>query len=498
MEAKNLFDSKSVISGASVPQTIRDENFAGALVRKWDPLLKGVDNPHTRATTAYLYENQSRYLKGTAGYLTEETRAAATGPFTKFVFPIIRRVFPNLIANAIVSVQPMSSPVGAIFFFRYRFGTTKGGITAGDEAVAKFDRFYSSETVSGETLATGNGVALAFSVNADFTPVRASSVVVTTTIAGPTAVKLTDNGAGALATSPASGNSGTINYATGEVSLTFAAAVVSATAISVTYDYNSELNPTIPQMNIDVELLEIKAKTRKLKALWSSEASDDLRALQGMDIESELVAEISSEIAIEIDREIINDLLTAAQLGDPFFGTNITNFDAKAPASVDKYTHIRSVILAINAASENVHKFTRRAPANWMVISPEVASLVDSLPFFQSVDASQYTYTGTIVKIGTLKSKWTVYKDPFHPTATAINPNTSLSETAHQILLGYQGPSFLDTGYVYAPYIPLQVTPTFMDPADMTFRKGIRTRYGKKLVRPEFYALTRIFNTVSL
>lgn len=466
--------------------SIVDESYSTRLTQKWRPFLEGIENDYTRRVTAMLYENQTQELRGQRSYLAEETRAVHTGPFTKFIFPIIRRVYPNLIANALVSVQPMTAPVGAIFFFRYRYGTTKGTVAAGDEMTAKFDRFYASEIVTGEVVGTGDG-STTFTSTLDFTPVRQTTLRVTATVTSAGVDKAlvgVDNGAGAITgTVDTITVTGTINYVTGEVSLTYSSAPKTGTNITADYEYNSELNPNVPQVNLDVELLEIRAKTRKLKALWSSEAADDLRALHGMDIESELVAGISSEIAMEIDREIIQDLLQAATVGDPFFKRSFAVFDAKAPTGVDKYTHIRSMIIPISQVSNTIHKKTRRAPANWLVVSPEVAGLMDALPFFTSTDPAQYTYTGTVIKIGVLQSKWTVYKDPFLPTNT--------------ILCGYQGPSFLDTGFVYAPYVPLQVTPTFLDPADFTFRKGVRTRYGKKLVRPEFYGFVRVNNVIS-
>lgn len=461
-----------VVSLPESRRSVADKAYTGALATKWKDLLEGVQGDHVRRSTAILLENEMSFLQN----LTEETRAAQTGPFTKFIFPLIRRVYPNLIANNIVSVQPMTSPVGAIFFFRYRYGTNKGATTAGTEMIPQpnFDRFYGSESVFGEAVGVGDGVTAVFTTVLDFTPVRLPGLTIT---AG--SVVGTADAAGAITGTGIT--SGSVNAATGAITITFAVAPAAPLAVVSNYQYNSELNPSVPQVNLDIELIEVRVQTRKLKALWSSEAADDLRALHGMDIETELVAGIASELATEIDREILDDLLGGALGGVPgLFSPSTDTFNRAAPTGVSDFEHIRGIIIPISNVANKIHKNTLRAPGNWIVCSPEVASVLDSLPFFQAVDPSQYTYTGTIVKIGTLQSKWTVYKDPYF--------------TKDRMLVGYQGPSFLDTGYVWAPYIPLQVTPTFLDPADFTLRKGLRTRYGKKLVRPEFYGTVQVTN----
>lgn len=453
-------------------RSIADKAFTGALTDKWKDLLEGVQGDHVRRSTAVLLENEMSFLNN----LTEETRAAQTGPFTKFIFPLIRRVYPNLIANNIVSVQPMTSPVGAIFFFRYRYGTTKGATTAGTEMIPQptFDRFYGSESVFSESIGVGDAVLVTFTTVLDFTPVRLPGLAITAgAVVGTADAAGTITGAGVV--------SGSVNPNTGAVTITYTVAPAAAVQVLANYQYNSELNPSVPQVNLDVELITVTVLNRKLKALWSSEAADDLRALHGMDIETELVAGIASELATEIDREILDDLLQGALTGVPgLFAPSFDSFNRPAPAGVSDFEHIRGIIIPISNVSNKIHKNTLRAPANWIVCSPEIASVLDSLPFFQAVDPAQYTYTGTIVKIGTLQTKWTVYKDPYF--------------VKDRMLVGYQGPSFLDTGYVWAPYIPLQVTPTFLDPADFTLRKGLRTRYGKKLVRAEFYGTVQVTN----
>lgn len=462
-------------------RSIQDQTYVSALVAKWKPLLKGIRNEHTKNVMAVLYENQSQYLMG----LNEDTMSTNVGSFLKFVFPVLRRVFPSLIANEIVSVQPMTAPIGGIFFYELKYGTTKGSVTAGQLLIKNFNAYYSSEHIDVELLGTGPGSSFATSLA--FTPVQAGTAVVT---AG--SVVATDDGLGHLL---GTGVSGSINYANGAVALNYTSPVGSGVAVNAAYDYNMEENPNIPQVNIDIELLEIKAKSRKLKALWSSEAADDLKAFHGLDAEAELVAGIAAEIALELDREIITDL-HANYTG--FTGT----WNAATPtagfynSNMDWY---RQLITVITQGANRIHKNSLRGPANFMVTSPDISSLFEQLtthgdfrPAVAPPEADPYTpvqqpHTFGVYYVGTVSAKYALYKDPFFPVT---NPGSG-SGTG-DVLLGYKGQTFLDAGYVWAPYIPLQVTATFLDPNDFQFRKGLRTRYAVKMVRSEFYGAVHV------
>jgi hypothetical protein len=274
-----------------------------------------------------------------------------------------------------------------------------------------------------------------------------------------------------------------VNYATGLVAgLTVNGAGAITADLTWSYRYDSELNPSIGQVNIDVQRIPIEAETRKLKSLWSAEAAEDLRALHGGDIEAELVAGVANEISLEVDRMILSDLLLAAETpgieGCPF-PPSTSVFDAQPPAGTVARDHLWAFIVAMNKVANDIHKKTLRGPANWGVTSPDVASLLDSTPFF-TPDASQSVYSGSIVKVGAVQSRYTLYKDPLFPRA--------------KMLMGFLGPTFLDAGYIFAPYIPLQVTPTFLDPNNFELRKALRTRYGRRLVRAEFYGTVSVVN----
>lgn len=469
-------------------KTIADPSYVAMLSKKWGPMLEGIDSKslsgkHKRAVTAILLENEMEHLRS----LTEDSRATNIGPFTKFIFPILRRVFPNLIANDIVSVQPMTAPVGAVFFFEYKYGSNKGRIASGDNMVQKFDFDYSSENVSGETVVASTGAGAGpHTGTLSWLPVNpAATTTVYWTVGGvqqSQVVTLTFSSGstyniGAVANKIASGS---INVTSGAFTITFVTAVPdTATAVQIDYSYNTEMNSQVPQINLDIQLQPISAITRKLKALWSSEAADDLRAFHGLDAETELVGGIAQEIATELDREIINDLVAVST------GT-VATFDRNVPAGISEQDHLRDIVTPLSTVSNLIHKKTLRAPGNFIVTSPEVVALLETLPTFQSEDPKEYSFNYGIVKAGVLQKKWTIYKDPFFDIRYASQKG--------KMLIGLKMPSFLDAGYVWAPYVPLQVTPTFLDPGDFSFRKGMRTRYAKKVLRSEFYGQVTVAN----
>lgn len=484
-------------------RTIADQSYVGALIRKWGDFLEGLadhseQDRYILGCTAMLMENESLWLQS----LTEETRTVNVGSFTKFIFPVLRRVFPNLIANEIVSVQPMTAPIGAVFFLDYVYGSTKGGTTEGAVFPRDFDRDYSSEYVNGEPLVTGDGVNFGgvgtpLDAVMAWTPVRpldaqrGFSVIVQEIDAAtgePVAGQImTDDGAGGFT----GGAAGSINYSNGSITgLLFTAAPALGNQVKAYYYFDGELNTKVPEVKLDVKKAPVEAVPRRLKALWSSEAAEDLRAFHGLDAETEIVSIIAQEIALEIDREIIQDLFLSST------GTTAT-FDRIPPGGIAEIDHLRAMLTQISTVSNLIHKKTLRAPANWIVTSPEISALLTQLtthgdfkPIW-SGDMNPNSPMDTmrprtahgqfsIYKTGTLMNKWVVYEDPFF--------------TTNKMMIGLKGGSFLESGYCWAPYVPLQVTPTFLDPSDFSFRKGLRTRYAKKLLRPDFYGQMTVTN----
>jgi hypothetical protein len=351
-------------------------------------------------------------------------------------------------------VTKWTAPIGGIFYFDLKYGTTKGSVTAGNTLVRDFNSSYSSELVDQEILGVGDATAVTFTSTLDFVPVKASTVIVS---AG--SISGTDNGLGVIA---GTGISGTVDYATGAISVTFTAAPAAAVNVIASYSYNMEGNTNIPQVNIDITLQEVRAKTRKLKALWSSEAADDLKAFHGIDAEAEIVSGVAAEIALELDREIIMDIYNSAALYPKTFDLSTV------PTATPEIFHIRSMVTTLTGASNAIHKSSLRGPANFMVTSPEIAAYIEQLathgdfrPVFSSSTGSdaaiEQPNTFGVMKFGTLNSKFVSYKDPYFPVTGA-----GTGSGTGDILMGYKGNTFIDAGYVWAPYIPLQITSTFL------------------------------------
>jgi len=506
MEARDIMEAKA-------HGTIRDESLVGQLVEKWSSagMLKGIGDDYTKKAFSVMLENQlddmhrhmPAHLRGKG--LTEDTLSQNAGEYTKYIFPVLRRVFPNLIANEIVSVQPITGVVGAIFYFEYKHGKSKGQTVAGSNLIQNFDHEYSSEKITGETVAVPDGVAFggagaALTAIFQYSPVRpldtanGVSVLIEDTDADGTVIQsATDDGSGGFTGDT---TAGTMNYATGQLTgflFTAAPAAGAGRTIKVTYSYEMEANKQIPDVYLDIGFEAIKAKSRKLKARWSSEAADDLRSMHGIDADTEIVSGLSQEISLELDRGIIEELYTAS--------AGITNtFDFTVPAGLNETDHIRAVLTRMSNVSFQISKQSRRAPANWYITSPEVSARLvqlqthqDFRPVFVSnpenplgpadntvVPQSYGPITSHygIQRLGPMANKWLGYQDPYF--------------RFNQIMLGLRGNGYLDAGFVYSPYVPLRVSATLQDPEDDTSRKGLSTRYATKLLRSEWYGRVTI------
>tara|TARA_Y100000593_G_scaffold92358_1_gene183776 strand:- start:1386 stop:3203 length:1818 start_codon:yes stop_codon:yes gene_type:complete len=252
-------------------------------------------------------------------------------------------------------------------------------------------------------------------------------------------------------------------------------------------------SPVIPEIDIKIESLAVTAVSRKLKAKWSPELAQDLNAYHSLDAEVELTQILSEQIALELDREILNDLLSQANGANLYWSRAPGKFVNKLTGvEVPRNTSLRpgpqftgtvrdwyeTLIETIIDAGNIIHRKTLRGSANFMVVGPDVATILEASVAYKP----SYTLDGEgqasaisigAEKVGTLSNRFTVYKDPYFPR--------------NRILVGYKGGSYLETGYVYAPYVPLIVTPTIFAPEDFTPRKGVMTRYGKKMVRSDFY-----------
>ena len=235
----------------------------------------------------------------------------------------------------------------------------------------------------------------------------------------------------------------------------------------------------IPEVNLELKSEPIVAKTRKLKAVWTPELAQDLNAYHSIDAEAELTSLLSEYVSMEIDLEILDMLIVNAH-------TVGTTFDADCTASSSyggetQGSHFQRLGTSIQSVSNTIHQLTLRGGANFLVCSPSVATILESIPGYAAdTDGNQSQFAMGVTKVGALNNRFQVYKNPYM--------------TSGDILIGFRGTNFLETGAVYAPYIPLIQTPLVYDPVNFTPRRGVMTRYAKKMVRPEFYGKLSVTN----
>ena len=250
----------------------------------------------------------------------------------------------------------------------------------------------------------------------------------------------------------------------------------------------------IPQIDVKMKSEAIVAKTRKLKAQWTPEFAQDLNAYQALDAEAELTSIMSEYISLEIDLEILDMLIQDASAADEYWSAkNNQSLNAGRTGFDDlgffnsQGQWFQTLGTKLQKVSNKIHQKTLRGGANFMVISPSVATVIESIPGFASNadgDASKQKFAFGIQKMGQMNSRYDVYKNPYMTEGT--------------ILMGYRGNQFLETGAVFAPYIPLIMTPLVYDPDTFTPRKGLLTRYAKKMIRPEFYGRVFVSNLASV
>ena len=522
----------------------RDLSKEGAaLLNKWEKtgLLEGISNDRSRQGMAALLENQAKELLREASSMQGQDVEG----FASVAFPIVRRVFGGLIANDLVSVQPMSLPSGLIFFLDFTLDRARLGSEAGDSVYG--GGVVGSQLTGGVSLAGENAEESFYALNNGYSSPTGSTGWASTSTGGATrSAAGVWAGAGTLAV-PAILNDGLIRYdpdlgqgctaAVLEVPLsTFTAAqfnvkdyvtitcqdaATGATAAgaieaallgtfntasfviddnfigggalgSVEGDvvWGLENNPNIPEIDIKVDSVAVTAKTKKLKAKWTPELAQDLNAYHNLDAEVELTSILSEHIALEIDQEILEDLVKGSTAGKLYWsrlpGKFVQRETGVAPSAGTLVAYpdftgnvsewYETLAETINDISAQIHRKTLRGGANFVVCSPEVANILEFTAGFRgSVTADDDRGEIGAVKVGSLSKKFDVYVDPYFPR--------------NVVLVGRKGSSFLESGYVYAPYVPLQMTPTIFGTEDFVPRKGVMTRYAKKMVRPDMYGL---------
>jgi len=499
------------------------------VINRWDGLglLEGLSG-HKKENIAQLFENQASYM------LNEATSLGVEGSFETVVFPIVRRVFSKLLANEIVSVQAINLPIGKLFYFVPKIGASAFGKTNGnspqtndprnqlgmtdafDNNLNTYDAFYGEDGMydkSKGAATTSNAVVTTSSLFRYST--SGFSVKTGTTIASGNTeiIKVTLTGAGNyenaeefLSTMSVSYTGGTLDYyfpaqkygtqLMDSNGVTYIAVVAPDNAsvalgdIDITYKtYDSlELSDEMGEVSFELKSVTVSVIERKLRAQWSPELAQDVSAFHNIDAEAELTALLSEQVAAEIDREMLRDLRRGAawRLSWDYAGKTGRGIDTQNSAAF--YTQKewnQTLITAINQVSAQIHKATLRGGANWIVCSAEVSAIFDDLEYFHVSNAApeQDKFNMGIERVGSLSGRYQVYRDPYFPADT--------------ILMGHKGTSLLDTGYIYAPYVPMQLTPTMYNPFTFAPVKGIMTRYAKKMVNNRFYGVIKVKNIVS-
>jgi len=516
---------------------------AQKLSSKWTKsgLLEGIKSTNDKNTMAMLLENQAKQLISEASSTGGTTSMSGGGynaeNWAGVALPLVRRVFGEIAAKEFVSVQPMNLPSGLVFYLDFKYGTavnpfTNGGSLYGANASTNvtdinsaslygagrfgysmnqfsssvgavtssiswadvnFDSNYSASIAASGykkvlvplPITNTNGAPIADQLAVrSFVFTSGSTVTVTDMLQAFTAVS--NNTASFIVTGSKFTNTGS-SAAIGNVVLYYSA----APSVDDRGDFedasgrgypNAQNNTAIaiPEINVQLKSEAIVAKTRKLKAQWTPEFAQDLNAYHSVDAEAELTGILSQYISMEIDLEILDMLIQNAFTTERWSAVNNIALDSVGAASNLGFYNtqggwFQTLGTKLQKVSNTIHQLTLRGGANFLVTSPTVATILESIPGFASDgDGEKMEYNFGIQKVGSLNSRYKVYKNPYM--------------TENVILMGYKGAQFLECGAVFAPYVPLIMTPLLYDPSTFTPRKGLMTRYAKKMIRPDYYA----------
>lgn len=449
-------------------------------------LLEGVHDRDLN-TVSVLLENQRLWNESV-------TDTGDIANFKRVSIPMVRRIFPQLIANKIVSVQPLLGPTGLVYYLRFRYssnkGSTRGQSQSGfpsDDAVSlqqlatgepNLDTWYSHQFISAETQTNAGGTTV-LQYQLEKTPILSGTMSGQVYDGGVLIYNFVVAAAGtftftAVGSPSPTVSSATVNLVTGVVTLTWSSDP-GANSIVFNYEYNMEGQEDLPEVNLTVESESITAVTRKLKASWTHEAQQDLRAQHSLDAQEELLSVLAQEVNLEIDREVLMHLRNNA-------GT-VSAWDFNTALGDTIKEKYESIYVKFVELGNQIHKKTLRGAANWIVCSPEVASIFETATAgFAPTLSDTFNTTAGIQYVGAVNSKWQIYKDPLFPVG--------------QVLMGYKGPTNMDSGFYYCPYVPLTQTPVVLGQNDFTPRVALITRYGVKMLREgsKYYARLSILN----
>lgn len=437
-------------------------------IEKWSYLLEGVGEGYDEQSAFTQKRQVSRLLETQSAYLqqnivNEDTLTSDVAVFKKYALPLIRRIYPTLPINDLVGIQPLTGPSGLIFTMEAKYTNNKAPQSAGDTIYDNATETYASQKVEGETWRAAASSSTTYAGTLGWKPVVPSTLTVTID-----SVVGTDDGEGAITGTGIS--SGTINYNTGEISITLdSGATVAATA---TYEYNNEANTQIPEIELDITETPVVAKSRKLRAKWSPEVQQDLGTVHGVDGETTFVSEIAAAIQREISRAVVELCRDNVPSGQK------KSWALTRPDYISYDEHKRTLVDTLIAVSRLIGNATRRGKGNVLVVSNDASDIIETMPGFRPESAENSTKVGG--RLGTLNSRWTVLED--------------IDMATDKILIGYKGASFMDTGVVYAPYIALMLE-TLVNPDDFKVRKGFMTRDALKAINGKFYAEVSITGT---
>jgi hypothetical protein len=529
------FDLSKLMEGKNPQQVMLSETRQ--LKSKWDAtgLLEGL-NTKEQGAMAVMLENQAKQLLDEA---TQTGTAASSEEWSGVALPLVRRIFGEIASKEFVSVQPMNLPSGLVFYLDFKYGTAQGGNPAfsgqslfggtgadagsTDSAVNGLygeGRFgYTANDVTASTAVASVTFTSASWADVGFDGALSASIsdgeIAKATFAKPATADVDGVRSFNIANAEIADNLNQFHSVSGNNLVMFVSAsagleTAKAGNVELTYsvvptdyargDFEDGKNAgqvagaagtvgssiDIPEVDLELKSEAIVAKTRKLKAVWTPELAQDLNAYHSIDAEAELTAMLSDYISLEIDLEILdmlksNALTTeywSATIGEEYNSSTGAWSEGNSAVAYQKNTWFQTLGTKLNKVSNKIHQLTLRGGANFVVASPDVCTILESIPGFTvSADKDASSFAAGVTTVGAIANRYTVYKNPYM--------------TSNEILLGFRGSNFLETGAVYAPYVPLIMTPLVYDPTNFTPRRGVMTRYAKKMVRPEYYG--RIF-----
>lgn len=522
---------QQLLESANPYKDVQDQ--AKKLANKWtrSGLLKGISNENEINNTSLVLENQAKQLV-LEGNVSGGTNSMSGGAYNSenwagVALPLVRRIFDEISAKEFLSTQPMNLPSGLVFYLDFKYGSNRTPFTAGDSIYSAnptsnvtdlskglfgSGRFgYSINNATASATYTTASVALS-DVNFDTNYTTASLTKLT--VPTSSATDFDQNGVRAFIFTSGSAITAAMvlqqftQVVGGNFSFVVNTTALPGSAAGV-LTYQKQTNPaargdfedgfgsatssqlsqaqpiSIPEISVSMKSEPITAKTRRLKAQWTPEFAQDLNAYHNIDAEVELTGVLSQYISMEIDLELLDMLVQNAYTVDFWSAKNNTFYNGSGFTTATDVTNggyynsqgswFQTLGTKLQKVSNKVHQLTMRGGCNFMVVSPAVATIIESIPGFASDgDGEKSDFNFGIQKMGSLNSRYKVWKNPYL--------------TENVIFMGYRGAQFLECGAVFAPYIPLIMTPLIYDPNTFTPRKGLLTRYAKKMIRPDYYA----------